>query len=99
MRGLNLSSRIPKKKYNQKDRYALKDEFNMQYDGKNIYCVGCNEVFYPPYYKGLHAHHTLPVEKFPDHFWNLDIIIPVCRKCHYKIHWALNAYQRLKRRR
>jgi len=93
-----IKTKEKKKVYNQNDRYALKEEFLAQYDGNPIECKGCGQIFNPPYYTGLHAHHTLPVEKFPEQFWNIDIIIPVCRKCHYKIHWALTAYRRLKRK-
>lgn len=81
---------------NRKDRYNLKSDYlTTKAEGKQIMCMGCGKVFRPPDYEGMHLHHILPVEKFPQRFWDIDNVVPLCKRCHNKVHWALFAYRKL----
>lgn len=79
-----------------RDRTDIKRAFINSLQGDTVKCLGCGLEFHPPEYRGLHAHHILVVEKFPELFWELErfgypTVVPLCRKCHNKVHWALFA--------
>jgi len=79
----------------RKDRHEVKKEYLIKVaEGKPVFCMGCGMIFHPPSYEGMFLHHLLPVEKFPERFWDMDNLKPLCKKCHNKVHWSLYAYRK-----